>query len=855
MQSESHIHLSVLVGTGSDQDVADTYASLQQQSRTPELILNVSAEENWAASLREAPHGWTLLLVPGDILVSDALLVIERQLLQRDQSKALILYFDTEEHSTELRVFKPQFRPAFNHELLLSFPYVGRAIVVKNEWAIPLLEESAGQNDLACAYRLALAALRAQGGDAFLPIPAPLAKLTPAEPTLFCKTSEAWQALAHILEEHFQRTAVDARILEGPGPGTFHVLYPLSRTPKVSIVIPTRDQLHLLSRCIESLLAKTNYPDFEILLVDNDSQTPEAQAYLAGLETIDPARIRVLRMPGTFNFSRMNNLAVAQARGEFVLLLNNDTAVLQADWLSHLMRHALRRDVGIVGARLLYPEGTVQHAGVIMGLRGPAEHPCLGLNADEPGYMFRAQVTQNFSAVTGACLLVSKSVYQEVGGLNEDVFAVSYNDVDFCLRVGQTGRRIVWTPLATLLHEGSASQKASVETLSIDRKAARFSREQAEMYRRWPQIIANDPAYNPNLSLAERGYEYETNPVLCYEKLTGLTERRVLTFAADDTGCGHYRIIQPMLAMLADGLCTGGMSPELLGPNLALRSGADTLVFQRPIHDAALDALEALLQLKNVRKVFEVDDNLSRVPIKSAHYEHMPKDVRSRINKAINLCDRLVVSTDALAHQLRGQCDDTRVVLNRLAPSMWGAIPPRPKAPPHQQRKPRVGWAGGVGHLGDLEMIGAVIRDLSDQIDWVFFGMCPDSLRPYVHEVHTGMPTLEYPQKLMALAQSWDLAIAPLEINAFNECKSNLKLLEYGWCGVPVVCSDITPYQGALPATLVKNRYKDWRDAILKHVNDLESSRENGLALQARVAANWTLTGQNLHDWYRAWTD
>src|SRR5690606_7215543 len=156
---------------------------------------------------------------------------------------------------------------------------------------------------------------------------------------------------------------------------------------------------------------------FEILIVDNDSQTAEAKVFLSGLESLDPERVRVLRAPGPFNFSRMNNMAVEQARGEFILLLNNDTATVQADWLVHMVRHALRPGGRSVGAGLLYPEGKVQHAGVIMGLRGPAEHPCLGLPSDAPGYMFRAQVAQNFSAVTAACLLVSKAVYQEVGGL------------------------------------------------------------------------------------------------------------------------------------------------------------------------------------------------------------------------------------------------------------------------------------------------------------------------------------------------------------------------------------------------------------------------------------------------------
>jgi hypothetical protein len=203
---------------------------------------------------------------------------------------------------------------------------------------------------------------------------------------------------------------------------------------------------------------------------------------------------------------------------------------------------------------------------------------------------------------------------------------------------------------------------------------------------------------------------------------------------------------------------------------------------------------------------------------------------------------------------MRDLCGDTRVVLNRLPIPMWGERPPE-RPTETARRKPRIGWAGGAGHLGDLEMIGDVIRDLSGQVEWVFFGMCPAKLKDYVHEVHKGVPTLDYPARLMELSQTLDLAIAPLELNLFNECKSNLKLLEYGWCGLPVICTDIVPYQGDWPATRVKNRYKDWKDAILAHVHDLQASRERGLALQKRIASDWVLTGDNLRNWYKAWTD
>ena len=849
------VALTVLISIiGKEDNLEKTRTSLTTQLQSASAAIELSDK---AASLPALAPGWALLLCEGDVLAPDAIALLQRALTQRNNAQALIAYFDHDEIDAEGKLHSPHFKPDFNHDLLLSTPYMGRTLAVRTDWARPLLEQAEGAFGVVCAYRLMLQALRDAGPAGFVQVPALLAHLTPEMPAVFVQTSEEWLALAQVLEAHLALTAPGAQLLEGPGPGTFHVIHPLPRTPLVSILIPTRDQLPLLSRCVESLLSNTDYPAFELLIVDNDSQTAEAREFLAGLEALGTEQIRVLRSPGERNFSRMHNLAVAQARGEFVVLMDNDIAALQSGWLSHLVRHAIRDGVGVVGTRLVNLEGKLRHAGIVMGLRGPAEHPCVGLDSTEPGYLFRAQLTQNFSAVSEACLLVSKAIYEEVGGLDEATFGVSYNGVDFCLRVDQTGRRIVWTPLATLLRDGCAGLAADTDSKSAEQKKQRFAKEQEAMYQRWTTVIANDPAYNPNFSLSEQGYEVETNPLLRFNKLQGLVEHRIAAFAADDQGCGNYRILQPMQAMLKAGLCTGGTSPEIFSPNLALRSGADTLIFQRPNTEGMQANLKSLLQLKGIKKIYEIDDHLARIPIKSAHYEHMPKDIRGKMIKSIGLCDRLVVSTEPLARELGIYNSDVRVVPNCLPEAMWGATPPARSeyAARPAGRKPKVGWAGGIGHQGDLEMIAGVMKDLANTVDFVFFGMCPDALLPYVKEFHLGIPVLEYPGRLMEIAQDWDLAIAPLENNAFNDYKSNLKLLEYGWCGVPVVCSDVLPYEGDLPATRVKNRYKNWREAILEHVNNPEASRQQGLDLQARIASDWMLTGDNLKRWYQAWTD
>jgi GT2 family glycosyltransferase len=275
-----------------------------------------------------------------------------------------------------------------------------------------------------------------------------------------------------------------------------HVRYAVPENPPlVTLIIPTRNGFSLLSRCVDSILEKTRYRPFEIIIVDNGSDDPDTLDYMARL--FRDRGVRILRDDSPFNYSALNNRAVELARGEFVALVNNDIEVIDGGWLDEVMGHALRPEIGVVGAKLLYTNGTVQHAGVIMGLSGCADHLSRGLRRDEPGYMARAVLTQSLSAVTGACLVVRRSLYRQLGGLNERDLAVAFNDVDFCLRVRQAGYRVVWTPYAVLYHHESAT-RGSDDTAE---KIARATREIDYMRRHWRDLIANDPAYNPNLSL------------------------------------------------------------------------------------------------------------------------------------------------------------------------------------------------------------------------------------------------------------------------------------------------------------------------------------------------------------------
>ena len=300
-----------------------------------------------------------------------------------------------------------------------------------------------------------------------------------------------------VVEDHLARCGIAADVVPTRRPHYRHIHRHLTREPLVSVIIPTKDQAALLEVCVRGLTSQTNYANLEILIVDNNSKAQETQIYLDRAAAGD-RRVRVLRYPHVFNYSKINNFAAAQATGEVLLLLNNDIEVIEPNWLRHMVANAMRPEVGAVGARLLYPNGRVQHGGVIVGMGGIAGHFNLRLRRGDPGYFGRAMSQQNLSAVTAACLAMRRDVFEQVGGLETEHLRVAYNDVDLCLRVREAGYLVVWTPLAELYHHESVSRGSDFTADRYDE----FRAEAAYLTERWPATIARDPYNNPNLSVA-----------------------------------------------------------------------------------------------------------------------------------------------------------------------------------------------------------------------------------------------------------------------------------------------------------------------------------------------------------------
>ncbi|MBR3642811.1 MAG: glycosyltransferase family 2 protein, partial [Parasporobacterium sp.] len=297
------------------------------------------------------------------------------------------------------------------------------------------------------------------------------------------------------LNDHYRRTGIKARAQIGALDGWYTTRYELEYHPLVSILIPNKDHIDDLDKCIQSLSDKSVYDRYEIIIIENNSKDPETFAYYKNLQKVNP-RVRVVYWEHDFNYSAINNFGRRYARGEYLLLLNNDVEVITPDILENMLGYCMRKDVGIVGAKLLYDDHTVQHAGVLVGAGGLADHVFKGLHEDAPGYMGRASTTQDLSAVTAACLMVPAKVYDEVGGLDES-FKVAFNDVDFCLKVRAAGYLVVYDADVKLYHYESKS-RGSEDTAE---RFIRFGDEMQRLNVKWGILVDfTDPYYNPNFS-------------------------------------------------------------------------------------------------------------------------------------------------------------------------------------------------------------------------------------------------------------------------------------------------------------------------------------------------------------------
>lgn len=454
---------------------------------------HISAASN--SALEVATGDFVVLLDHDDLLARHALLLVAQSINQHQQGS--IFYSDEDKIDLNGVRHDPYFKSDWNLEIFLSQNMVSHLGVYRTA----LLREIGGFRigyEGSQDYDVALRCILKLQPDQVVHIPRVLYhwRVLPGS-TSASLTEKPYAQLAgqNALNDFLAASGLGGHA-ECLAHGGYRIRVPLPESaPLASIIIPTRNAANLVRTCIDSVLQKTTYPQYEIILIDNGSDDPEALTYFEQLNR-HPI-IRVLRDDRAFNYSALNNAAVQQAKGSIVVLMNNDIEVITPTWLDEMTALALRPGVGAVGAKLWYPDHHLQHGGVIIGLGGVAGHAHHRMKRGELGYFGRAAITQGFSAVTAACLVTTKAAYEKVGGLNETDLTVAFNDVDFCLKLLEAGFRNVWTPFAELYHHESVSRGQD----DTPEKQARFTKETEYMRQRWSRWISNDPCYNTNLTL------------------------------------------------------------------------------------------------------------------------------------------------------------------------------------------------------------------------------------------------------------------------------------------------------------------------------------------------------------------
>lgn len=458
---------------------------------------NISQASNLGLTM--ANGDYIALMDNDDELTPDALYEVVRS-INKDRSE--FIYSDEDKIDLDGKFIEPHFKPDYSPEHLLSQNYMSHLGVIKKS----LIDKVGGFTlglEGAQDYDLYLKVLEHTGAVTHIPrVLYHWRKIPGSTAAEFDSKSYAQAAGKMAIENSLARQGIDAIVSNGPYGGTYRVRYALKSQPLVSIIIPFKDKPELLDMCLGSILKKSTYTNYQILGISNNSCEPETFAMMQRYEKQD-SRIKFYEYNIQFNYSAINNYAAGLAEGDQLILLNNDIEILTPDWIEELLSFSQKDDVGCVGAKLYYPNDHIQHAGIILGIGGVAGHSHKYFPRDDAGYFSRLALVQNVSAVTAACLMVKRAIFETVGGLDEMNLSVAFNDVDFCLRVRELGLRNVFTPYCEAYHHESISRGAEDSA----EKIKRFNREIAYMQERHADILKNgDPHYNSNLTLSSEDF-------------------------------------------------------------------------------------------------------------------------------------------------------------------------------------------------------------------------------------------------------------------------------------------------------------------------------------------------------------
>ena len=505
LRNQSYSNWELCIANASPEDqgmgsILKAYTNQDSRIRVKELAENLGIAENTNAAFELATGEFVGLLDHDDLLAPDALYEIVR-LLNEDEAYDVV-YTDEDKVTTDLSEhFQPHLKPDFNLDLLRSNNYICHFFVARRT----LVEKTGGfrkEFDGAQDYDFIFRCMEEARKIGHVP------RILYHWRTHKASTADnpaskmyAFEAGKRAIEGNLARSGIKGAVVRHTSDyGFYDITYPLQGEPLISIIIPNKDHRDTLKQCLDSVIGLSTYKNYEILIVENNSEQQETFAYYEELEQRE--NIRVLTWTGDFNYSAINNFAVKEAKGDYLLFLNNDIQVITPGWMEAMLANCQRPEVGIVGGRLYYPDDTIQHAGIIIGIGGIAGHAFLGMKRSRTGYLHKASLQMDYSAVTAACMMMKHEVFLNIGGFEERL-TVAFNDVDLCLRTGQEGYLVVYNPHVEMYHHESKSRG----TEDSKEKVRRFQSEIEFMRSRWIGLLKEgDPYYNKNLTLSKWNY-------------------------------------------------------------------------------------------------------------------------------------------------------------------------------------------------------------------------------------------------------------------------------------------------------------------------------------------------------------
>lgn len=504
-QTYSNWELCFSDGSGAQSPLTELLKELTAKDNRIKYVSHeepLQISENTNSAIEIATGDFIAFADHDDELTPNALFECVKAINEKPQT--LVIYTDEDKMSMDgHKFFQPHFKPDYNPDLLCTVNYICHLFVVSRK----VIEKVGGlrsEFDGAQDYDFVLRCVEAVKDEEICHIPKILYHWRCHEDSTAENPESklyAFEAGRRAVQAHYERTGIHAEVFKGEYLGLYRTKFIRDHDPLISIIIPNKDHIDDLKRCMESIEQKSTYKNYEYIIVENNSTDSATFEYYKKLEAENP-KVRMVYWDGVFNYSAINNYGASFAKGEYLLLLNNDTEIINPDCLEELLGYCMRKDVGAVGARLYYEDDTIQHAGVVIGFGGIAGHCFVQQKRGTTGYCHRIICAQDYSAVTAACMMVKKSAFDAVGGLSAEL-AVAFNDIDFCMKLRKAGYLIVYNPYAELYHYESKSRGLE----DTPEKVARFNKEIATFEKKWPEILKNgDPYYNPHLTLKSQDF-------------------------------------------------------------------------------------------------------------------------------------------------------------------------------------------------------------------------------------------------------------------------------------------------------------------------------------------------------------